>query len=271
VDLINALQNQLLAALPETDYRRLVDQFDLVEMGTGTAVYESGQRMHFAYFPTSCTISLLYETETGASVEIATIGYEGLVGVPLFMGGESTPGRAIVQTGGCSYRVRAAVLKQEFSRGGAFQQLALRYSQALITQMAQSTACNRHHTVDQQVCRKLLVSMDRLRSNDIPMTHDLIASMLGVRRVSVTETACRMQAAHLIQYSRGKITILDRAGIEQLACECYGVVKREFERLLPQFMCDGPATMDRPANRPLRVNPRPSRTVIPSAVAQLSS
>ncbi|MBK9606808.1 MAG: Crp/Fnr family transcriptional regulator [Betaproteobacteria bacterium] len=189
--------------------------------------------MGYVYFPTTSIVSLLYVTENGASAEIAIAGNEGLVGIALFMGGESTPSRAVVQSAGGGFRLKAGVLKREFARGGALQHLALRYTQALITQMSQTAVCNRHHTVDQQLCRWLLLSRDRLANDQLKMTQELIANMLGVRREGVTEAAGNLQAAGLIHYSRGNITILNRAGLEKRVCECYGVVKREFDRLLP--------------------------------------
>jgi CRP-like cAMP-binding protein len=187
------------------------------------------------YFPTSSIVSLLYVMEDGASAEIAIVGNEGLVGIALFMGGETTPSRAIVQSAGRAYRLPAAILKEEFRRGGALQRLLLRYTQALITQMAQTAVCNRHHSIDQQLCRWLLLSIDRLASNELEMTQDLIANMLGVRRAGVTEAALKLQDAGLIRYSHGHIELLNREGLEQRVCECYGVVKREFDRLLPDL------------------------------------
>jgi CRP-like cAMP-binding protein len=226
-------QNHLLDALPAEDYARLLPNLEPIAMPLGWALYESGGHMGYLYFPTTSIVSLLYVLENGASAEIAITGNEGLVGISLFMGGESTLSRAVVQSAGHGYRLRASVLKSEFSLGGQLQHLALRYTQALITQMAQTAVCNRHHSVDQQLCRWLLLSLDRLASNELLMTQELIANMLGVRREGVTEAAGKLQAAGLIHYSRGKITVLDRAKLEQRACECYGVVKKEFDRLLP--------------------------------------
>ena len=226
-------QNYLLAALPEADYERLLPDLEPIAMPLGWVVYESGGHMGYVYFPTTSIVSLLYVTENGASAEIAIAGNEGLVGIALFMGGESTPSRAVVQSAGAGFRLKAAVLKREFARGGALQHLALRYTQALITQMSQTAVCNRHHTVDQQLCRWLLLSRDRLPNDQLKMTQELIANMLGVRREGVTEAAGHLQADGLIHYSRGNITILNRAGLEKRVCECYGVVKREFDRLLP--------------------------------------
>lgn len=226
-------QNHILAALPAQDYKRLLPDLELVPMPLGSAVYESGAHMSYVYFPTTSIVSLLYVMEDGASAEIAVVGNCGLVGVSLFMGGESTPSRAVVQSAGNGYRLRAGVLKREFAMGGNLQHLALRYTQALITQMAQTAVCNRHHALDQQLCRWLLLSLDRLQSDALVMTQELIANMLGVRREGVTEAAGKLQADGLIQYSRGRITVLDRAALEQRVCECYAVVKKEYDRLLP--------------------------------------
>ena len=228
-------QNHLLAALPAVDYERLLPELELVPLPLGWAVYEAGGKLSYVYFPTSSIISLLYVMEDGASAEIAVTGNDGLVGIALFMGGETTPSRAVVQSAGYGYRLRAAVLKREFEQGGTLQHLALRYTQALLTQMAQTAVCNRHHTVEQQLCRWLLLSLDRLPSNELTMTQELIANMLGVRREGVTEAAGKLQAAGLIHYSRGKITVLDRPKLEARVCECYAVVKREYGRLLTQI------------------------------------
>src|SRR5580765_3339733 len=225
--------NQLLASLPEPDYQSLAVQLERVPMPLGMAVYESGGAQGFVYFPIDSIVSLLYVLENGASAEIAITGNEGLVGISLFMGGESTPSRAVVQSKGNGYRLRASVLKTEFALGGHLQYLALRYTQALITQMAQTAACNRHHTLDQQLCRWLLLSRDRLRGDELLMTQELIANMLGVRREGVTAAALQLQQAGLIRYTRGHITLLDRGGLERRCCECYAVVKKEYERLLP--------------------------------------
>jgi CRP-like cAMP-binding protein len=226
-------QNHLLAALPAEDYARLLPDLELMAMPLGWAVYESGAHMAFLYFPTTSIVSLLYVMESGGSAEIAITGNEGLVGISLFMGGETTPSRAVVQSAGNGYRLKASVLKREFALGGNLQHLSLRYTQALITQMAQTAVCNRHHSVDQQLCRWLLLSLDRLQSNELTMTQELIANMLGVRREGVTEAAGKLQSAGLIHYKRGKITVLDRPKLERRACECYRVVKKEFDRLLP--------------------------------------
>jgi CRP-like cAMP-binding protein len=225
--------NRLLAALPEESYTALLPHLEPVPLPLGMAVYESGGKQGYVYFPTSGIVSLLYVLADGASAEIAVTGSEGLVGIALFMGGETTPSRAVVQSAGRGFRLRAAVLKKEFESGGALQHLLLRYTQALITQMTQTAVCNRHHAVDQQLCRWLLLSLDRLPANKLVMTQELIANMLGVRREGVTEAAGKLQADGLIHYSRGKITVLDRAQLEARVCECYSVVKKEYDRLLP--------------------------------------
>jgi CRP-like cAMP-binding protein len=224
--------NRLLAALPPADYGRILPELEPVTLPLGMVLYESGGTLGYVYFPTDSIISLLYVMEDGASAEIAVTGYEGLVGIALFMGGETTPSRAVVQSAGSGYRLKAALLKKEFDIGGALQHLALRYTQALITQMAQTAVCNRHHSVEQQLSRWLLLSLDRLPSNELSMTQDLIANMLGVRREGVTEAAGRLQKAGLIQYSRGHIVVLDRPKLEARVCECYAVVKKEYDRLL---------------------------------------
>jgi CRP-like cAMP-binding protein len=226
-------QNHLLAALPPAEYARLLPDLEEVSMPLGHVLYEPGVQMRHVYFPTSCIVSLLYVMEDGASAEIAVVGNEGVVGVSLFMGGESTTSRAVVQSAGHAYRLKAQLLKDEFFRAGPMQRLLLRYTQALLTQMAQTAVCNRHHSLDQQFCRWLLLSLDRLSSNELVMTQELIANMLGVRREGVTEAAGNVQRAGLISYNRGRITVLDRPGLEARACECYGVVKKEFDRLLP--------------------------------------
>jgi CRP-like cAMP-binding protein len=226
-------QNHLLAALPEEDYKRLQAYLEFIKMPLGWVLYESGAQLGYMYFPTTSIVSLLYVMETGASAEIAVTGNEGLVGVALFMGGESTPSRAVVQSAGEGYRLKSNILKREFALFGQFAHLALRYTQALITQMAQTAVCNRHHSVDQQLCRWLLLCLDRLPGNELNMTQELIANMLGVRREGVTEAAGKLQAARLIRYHRGRISVLDRAGLEARCCECYQVVKREIQRLLP--------------------------------------
>jgi CRP-like cAMP-binding protein len=228
----NPKQNHLLAALPAADYERLLPDLELVPLPLGWAVYEAGGQLGYLYFPTTSIVSLLYVMEDGASAEIAVTGSDGLVGIALFMGGESTPSRAVVQSAGYGYRLRASILKREFALGGKLQHLALRYTQALITQMAQTAVCNRHHSVEQQLCRWLLLSLDRLPSNEL--TQELIANMLGVRREGVTEAAGKLQADGLIHYSRGHITVLDRPRLEKRVCECYAVVKKEMDRLLPE-------------------------------------
>jgi CRP-like cAMP-binding protein len=226
-------RNQLLAALPDAVASRWGPHLQYVKLPLGKVLYESGDVLSHVYFPTTAIVSLLYLMENGASAEIAVVGTEGLVGISLFMGGESTPSRAVVQSAGFSYRLRSHVLKQEFEQSGPVLHLLLRYTQALITQMAQTAVCNRHHSLDQQLCRWLLLSLDRLRGQELVMTQELIANMLGVRREGVTEAAGNLQKAGLIRYSRGKITVLDRPGLERRTCECYAVVKTEYERLLP--------------------------------------
>jgi CRP-like cAMP-binding protein len=226
-------QNHLLAALPTEECLRLFPRLELVALPLGETVSEPDVPMYYVYFPTTAIISLLYVMEDGASAEIAVVGNEGIVGVSIFMGGETTTSRAVVQSAGYAYRLERQLLKDAFFRAGPMQQLLLRYTQALLTQMAQTAVCNRHHTVDQQLCRWLLLSLDRLPSNQLAMTQDLIANMLGVRREGVAEAAGKLQHIGLIHYSRGKITVLDRAGLEARVCECYAVVKKEFDRLLP--------------------------------------
>lgn len=226
-------QNHLLTALPGADFERLQPHLKPVPLQLGAALYEPGVEMRHLYFPTNSIVSLLYVMADGASAEIAVVGNEGVVGVSLFMGGETTPSRAVVQSAGHAYRLPGQVLKEEFTRGGAMQHLLLRYTQALLTQMAQTAVCNRHHSLDQQLCRWLLLSLDRLPANELVMTQELIANMLGVRREGVTEAAGHLQEAGLIRYSRGRIAVLDRPGLEARTCECYAVVKRECDRLLP--------------------------------------
>ena len=228
-----ARRNRLLAAIPAEEWARWQPELEAVTMPLGQVLSESGVAMTHVYFPTTSIVSLLYVMEDGASAEIAVVGNEGIVGISLFMGGETTPSRAVVQSAGEGYRLSASVLKKEFERGGPLQHLLLRYTQALITQMTQTAVCNRHHAVDQQLCRWLLLSVDRLASNRLVMTQELIANMLGVRREGVTEAAGKLQAEGLIEYSRGKITIMDRPGLEARVCECYAVVKKEYDRLLP--------------------------------------
>jgi CRP-like cAMP-binding protein len=226
-------QNHLLAALSAEDFERVSSHLKLVPLELGSVLYESGSRQRAVYFPTTAIVSLLYTLADGASAEIAVVGNEGIIGVSLFMGGETTPSRAVVQSAGHAYRLPGKLLKEEFIRGDAMQHLLLRYTQALLTQMAQTAVCNRHHSLDQQLCRWLLLSLDRLIGDELVMTQELIANMLGVRREGVTEAAGNLQNAGLIKYSRGRITVLDRSGLEARTCECYAVVKKEFDRLLP--------------------------------------
>jgi CRP-like cAMP-binding protein len=233
--------NQLLASLPESEYQALAVQLEPVSMPLGMAVYESGGAQGFVYFPIDSIVSLLYVLENGASTEIAVTGNEGLVGISLFMGGESTPSRAVVQSAGQGYRVRGAALRQLFESSGDVQHLLLRFTQALITQMTQTAVCNRHHAVDQQLCRWLLLMLDRLASSEVLMTQELIANMLGVRREGVTEAAGKLQDEGLIEYRRGRIRVLDRSRLEARVCECYAVVRREYERLMPYRQESGAA------------------------------
>ncbi len=226
-------QNHLLDVLPPDDFARLLPHLELIPMELGDVLYEPGIKLRYVYFPTTSIVSLLYVMENGASAEIAIVGNEGILGISLFMGGDTTPSRAVVQSAGHGFRLKAELLKSEFERFGSTMHLLLRYTQALITQMAQTAVCNRHHSVDQQLCRWLLLSLDRLASNELTMTQELIANMLGVRREGVTEAAGKLQEAALIQYTRGRIKVLDRAGLEARSCECYQVVKTEFDRLLP--------------------------------------
>ena len=226
-------RNKVLAALHPAERERIFPHLQLVPMPLGKIVYESGDALRHVYFPADCIISLLYVMKDGASAEISVVGNEGLVGVALFMGGETTPSRAIVQSAGSAYRLIAKRLKLEFNKHGQLQLLLLRYTQALITQMAQTAVCNRHHSVDQQLCRWLLLSLDRLPTNQLTMTQELISNMLGVRREGVTAAAAKLQKLGVIRYSRGKITVLDRPKLEELCCECYAVVKKETDRLAP--------------------------------------
>jgi CRP-like cAMP-binding protein len=231
---IDARKNHLLAALPDSEWQRWLPQLESVALPLGQVLYESGDTLSHVYFPTTAIVSLLYVMENGASAEIAVVGKEGIVGISLFMGGESTPSRAVVQSAGHGFRLKAQMMKSEFNRAGPVLHLLLRYTQALITQMAQTAVCNRHHSLDQQLCRWLLLSLDRLDDNELMMTQELIANMLGVRREGVTEGALKLQHAGLISYSRGRITVLDRPGLEKRTCECYAVVKKEYDRLLPE-------------------------------------
>lgn len=229
----NPRGNHLLAALPEPEWQRWLPQFERVELPLGQVLYESGGTLSHVYFPTTAIVSLLYVMENGASAEIAVVGNEGIVGISLFMGGGTTPSRGVVQSAGSAFRLNAQAIKDEFNRSGPVMHLLLRYTQALITQMAQTAVCNRHHTLEQQLCRWLLLSIDRLQGNELVMTQELIANMLGVRREGVTEGAVKLQKLGLIRYARGHIVILDRPGLEKLTCECYDVVRKEYGRLLP--------------------------------------
>src|SRR5687768_3133358 len=229
----NPRDNHILDALPAEERDRLFPHLSFVSMPLGMVLYESGETLRHIYFPTDCIVSLLYVMKDGASAEIAVVGNEGAVGVSLFMGGETTPSRAIVQSAGQAYRLTGKRLKDEFSRHGNLLHVLLRYTQSLLTQMAQTAVCNRHHTLDQQLCRWLLLSLDRLQSNQLDMTQELIANMLGVRREGVTEAAGKLQAANVIHYSRGRITVIDRSKLETRVCECYAVVKKEMDRLMP--------------------------------------
>jgi CRP-like cAMP-binding protein len=225
-------QNHLLAALAMDEYQRLASHLERVELTLGDSLVESGKVLRHVYFPTDCIVSLLCVMDDGDSTEIAVVGAEGIVGISLFMGGETTPSRAIVQSAGIAYRLKGQLLKDEFYRAGPLQHLLLRYTQALITQMAQTAVCNRHHSLDQQLCRWLLLSLDRLPTDELVMTQELIANMLGVRREGVTASAVKLQRAGLIAYHRGHIRVLDRPGLEARVCECYAVVKKEYDRLL---------------------------------------
>ncbi len=229
----DARANHLLATLSAEEWLLWEPHLEWMAMPLGQVLYESGQKQQHAYFPTTSIVSLLYVLESGASAEIAVVGNEGVVGISLFMGGETTPSRAVVQSAGEGYRMRAPAFKEAFNRAGAAMHLLLRYTQALLTQMAQTAVCNRHHQLDQQLCRWLLLSLDRLSGNDLVMTQELIADMLGVRREGVTEAALKLQRLGLIDYARGHIKVRDRKALEQRCCECYGVVKNEYDRLLP--------------------------------------
>jgi CRP-like cAMP-binding protein len=223
----------LLAALPDDEWQRWLPALESVDMPLGQVLYESGTTLSHVYFPTTSIVSLLYVMEDGASAEIAVVGNEGIVGISLFMGGGSTPSRAVVQSAGRGLRLTAQLMRDEFNKNGSVLHLLLRYTQALITQMAQTAVCNRHHSLDQQLCRWLLLSLDRLQGDELVMTQELIANMLGVRREGVTEAALHLQQAGLIRYTRGRISVLDRAALERRTCECYAVVKTEYDRLLP--------------------------------------
>lgn len=226
-------KNHLLAVLPDADWQRLLPQLEYVDMLLGQVLYESGSTLKHVYFPVTSIVSLLYVMENGASAEIAVVGNEGIVGISLFMGGDTTPSRAVVQSAGHGYKLKAQLLKDEFNLGGPVMHVLLRYTQALITQMAQTAVCNRHHSLEKQLCRWLLLSLDRLEGNELLMTQELIANMLGVRREGVTEAALKLQKLGLISYARGHITVHNRAGLEERTCECYAVVKKEYDRLLP--------------------------------------
>ena len=225
-------QNHLLAALPAAEFEPLAKYLELVPMALGQMLYEPGEQLRYAYFPTTSIASLHYVTESGASAETAGVGNEGIIGISLFLGGDTTPSSAVVQTAGQAYRLERRLLKQEFERAGLFQRLLLRYTQALMTQMAQTAACNRHHSLEQQLCRWLLLTLDRAATRELIMTQELVASMLGVRREGVTEAAGKLQRVGLISYRRGHIAVVDRVGLERQACECYGVLKKELSRLL---------------------------------------
>ena len=228
----NPSQNHLLAALPTAEFERLAPHLELVPLPLGEVLYEPGGQLQHAYFPTTAIVSLHYVMESGASAETAGVGNEGVVGISLFMGGDTTPSSAVVQTGGHGYRLDSRLLKEEFKRGGLMQHLLLRYTQALITQVTQTAVCNRHHSVEQQLCRWLLLTLDRVSTRELVMTQELVASMLGVRREGITEAAGKLKHAGLISYRRGHISVLERAGLETRVCECYGVVKKELGRLL---------------------------------------
>jgi CRP-like cAMP-binding protein len=230
----DSTENHLLSALPDAEWQRWLPHLERVDMPLGQVLYESGGTLSHVYFPTTAIVSLLYVMENGASAEIAVVGKEGIVGISLFMGGDSTSSRAVVQSAGVGLRLKAQVMKDDFNRAGPVLHLLLRYTQALITQMAQTAVCNRHHSLDQQLCRWLLLSLDRLQGNELVMTQELIANMLGVRREGVTEGALKLQQAGLIRYARGHISVLDRNGLQRRSCECYAVVKKEYDRLLPE-------------------------------------
>ncbi|MDP3608235.1 MAG: Crp/Fnr family transcriptional regulator [Methylophilus sp.] len=231
----NHNQNHLLNALKAIDINRFNEDLELVEMPLGQVLYESGEKLDHVYFPTTAVISLLYVMENDLSAEIAIVGNEGVLGISLFMGGGTTPSRAVVQNAGQAYRLKAKLIQDEFNRAGPTMRLLLRYTQALITQMTQTAVCNRHHSVDQQLCRWVLLSLDRLASDELTMTHELVANMLGLDGEGVTKVAGKLQALNLIHYNQGKIKVLDRTGMEQKCCECYAVVKTEFDRLLPSI------------------------------------
>jgi CRP-like cAMP-binding protein len=253
-------QNHLLGAIPGAEWERFAPHLTPVNLKLGDVIYESGSNQPYVYFPTDSIISLLYVMENGASAEIAIVGNEGLVGISLFMGGGTTPSRAVVQSAGQAFRMKAQWIRDEFILARSVQHLFLRYTQALLTQMAQTAVCNRHHSVDQQLCRWLLMSLDRLQSNELMMTQELIANMLGVRREGVTEAAGKLQQAGVIQYSRGRIRVLDRSRLEHMACECYEVVKKEFMRLLPWDNGNAASTAD--SNSKTVTSPHRSRKTV---------
>ncbi|MBI3545567.1 MAG: Crp/Fnr family transcriptional regulator [Gammaproteobacteria bacterium] len=236
IDLYSQRQNHLLAALPASDYKRIAPHLELIQMPVGKVLCEAGAVLNHVYFPTTSVVSLLYVTEDGACVETAVVGSEGMIGVSLFMGGETAPSQAMVQTAGYAYRLSKQVLKQEFDRSSSIRHVLLRYTQALITHMTQTAVCNRHHSVDQQLCRWLLLNLDRSPTNELTTTHELIANKLGVRREGITDAAGKLRSAGLIRYNRGHITVLDRPRLEDRSCECYAVVKNEFDRLLPDLI-----------------------------------
>ena len=239
--------NHLLAALPASDYRPLSAQLELIHLPQGKVLCESGAVLNYVYFPITSVISLLYVTEEGACTETAVVGSEGMVGVSIFMGTETAPCQAVVQSAGYAYRLNKQLLKQKFDRSSSIRHLLLRYTQALITHVAQTAVCNRHHSVDQQLCRWLLLNLDRSPTNELAMTHEMIANKLGVRREGVTDAAGKLRNAGLIRYNRGRITVLDRPRLEKFSCECYAVVKNEFDRLLPRSDC---SVMQGSAHRP---------------------
>ena len=237
-DFDDPISNHLLAGVPFDEWQTWLPQLELIDMPLGQVLFESGDRQPYVYFPTTAIVSLLYMTEDGSSAQIAVVGFEGVVSVALFMGGETSPSRAVVQSAGHGFRMKASVIKEEFNRSAPVMRLLLRYAQALITQVSQTAVCNRHHTLQQQLCRSFLMSLDRLPGNDLRMTQELIANMLGVRREGVTENALKLQEAGLIRYTRGHIEVLDRKGLEKRVCECYGVVKKEYDRLLSDKLAD---------------------------------
>ena len=243
----NPRQNRILSSLPGPDFSRLVDDLELVSLSLGQILYESGDVLAYVYFPTNCIVSLVSTTHNGSSAELAMTGNDGMVGFPLVLGGETTTHKVVVQSAGGAYRLRAEIVRWEFDQGGNLQLLALRYTQALLTQVAQGVVCNRHHSVDQQLCRWLLLSLDQLPGNQLDMTQELIANMLGVRREGVTEAAGKLHRAGVIEYSRGHITVLDRARLEELSCECYAVVKKETDRLLPYVAAANQSRVQQPA------------------------